>query len=163
VAVKGSDGLEYEKLVGPNFEDFVKSSKRKGRHPNNDTQDGITESLRLLLSDDSSNLNTEVVLALFVKLNNQIKSLKREIEILQVELQPNQKKEDIMDIQGAMGFLGLKKSTIYSKVNRKELPYMKIGKRLYFSRNELEGYLKDARFVSDQEIEKKAQNYFKKD
>jgi excisionase family DNA binding protein len=60
--------------------------------------------------------------------------------------------EQLFTIQKASEFLSLSVPTIYSKVSRKEIPFMKKGKRLYFSRTELMDYLKCGRKKSQEEI-----------
>jgi len=52
--------------------------------------------------------------------------------------------------------LNLSIPTVYSKVSRNELPVMKRGKRLYFSKLELLEYLKGGRKKSVAEIEAEA-------
>lgn len=49
--------------------------------------------------------------------------------------------EDLMTIEGACKFLDLTRPTVYSKVSKGELPFMKRSKRLYFSKKELRKYL----------------------
>jgi len=61
--------------------------------------------------------------------------------------------------QEAGEFLSLTAATIYSKISRGELPVMKRGKRLYFSRDELLEYLKDVRNKTNAEIERDANTY----
>jgi excisionase family DNA binding protein len=80
--------------------------------------------------------------------------------------------EQLFTIQKASEFLCLSVPTIYAKVSRNEIPYMKRGKRLYFSRTELMEYLKGGRKKSQEEIieevdsflanRKKANRKFKK-
>jgi excisionase family DNA binding protein len=60
--------------------------------------------------------------------------------------------EQLFNVQKASEFLNLSVPTIYGKVSRNEIPYMKRGKRLYFSRTELMDYLKDGRKKSQEEI-----------
>jgi len=67
--------------------------------------------------------------------------------------------EQLLTIQEAAEFLSLTVPTIYSKVSKGELPVMKRGKRLYFSRTELLEYLKDGRKKSNAEIEAEAKAY----
>jgi len=67
--------------------------------------------------------------------------------------------EKLLTIQQAAEFLNLKVPTIYSKVSKGELPYMKRSKRLYFSHIELLEYLKDGRKKSNAEIEQEAKAY----
>ena len=53
--------------------------------------------------------------------------------------------ERLLTIQEAAEFLSLSVPTLYSKVSKGELPVMKRGKRLYFSRTELMEYIKQGR------------------
>ena len=67
--------------------------------------------------------------------------------------------EQLLTIQEAAEFLSLTVPTMYSKVSKGELPVMKRGKRLYFSRAELLEYLKAGRKKSNAEIEQEAKAY----
>lgn len=67
--------------------------------------------------------------------------------------------EKPLSISEVAEFLNLSNSTIYGKVSRGELPYMKRGKRLYFSQAELENYLKDGRKLTLYEIASEANQY----
>ena len=67
--------------------------------------------------------------------------------------------EQLLTIQEAAEFLSLAVPTIYSKVSKGELPVMKRGKRLYFSRTELMEYVKAGRKKSNAEIEQEAEAY----
>lgn len=70
--------------------------------------------------------------------------------------------EQLLTIQEAAKFLSLTVPTMYSKVSKGELPVMKRGKRLYFSRTELLEYLKAGRRKTNAEIEQEAKNYLLK-
>lgn len=67
--------------------------------------------------------------------------------------------EQLLTVQEAAEFLSLTVPTMYSKVSKGELPVMKRGKRLYFSRTELLEYLKDGRKKSNAEIDQEAKAY----
>ena len=67
--------------------------------------------------------------------------------------------EQLLTIQQAAEFLSLSVPTLYSKVSKGELPVMKQGKRLYFSRTELMEYIKEGRKKSNAEIEAEAEAY----
>lgn len=77
------------------------------------------------------------------------------------DLPPVETPDQLFTIQEASEFLNLSVPTLYSKVSRNELPYMKRSKRLYFSRLELLEYLKEGRRKSNAEIEAEAENYLK--
>lgn len=89
---------------------------------------------------------------------------KRWIKEAQAEMQPTKveptnQPEQLLTIQEAAEFLRLTVPTMYSKVSKGELPVMKRGKRLYFSRTELLDYLKAGRKKTNTEIEKEAKAY----
>ena len=67
--------------------------------------------------------------------------------------------EQLLTIQEAAEFLSLSVPTLYSKVSKREIPVMKRGKRLYFSRTELLDYLKEGRRKTNAEIEQEAEAY----
>ncbi len=66
---------------------------------------------------------------------------------------------ELLTVQDAANFLSLSVPTIYSKVSKRELPHMKRGKRLYFSRTELLEYIKEGRKKSNAEIAQEANSY----
>ena len=68
--------------------------------------------------------------------------------------------KDLLTVSEAAEFLDLTKPTIYSKVNRGELPYMKKSKRVYFSKKELLAFLKEDKRKSKKELDEEATNYF---
>ncbi len=77
--------------------------------------------------------------------------------------QPDTKQpEQFLTIQEAAEFLRLTVPTVYIKVHKGELPVMKRGKRLYFSKTELMDYLKAGRKKSNAEIEQEANAYLSK-
>ena len=67
--------------------------------------------------------------------------------------------EQLLTIQEAAEFLTLSVATMYSKVSKNEIPFMKQRKRLYFSRTELLEYVKQGRSKSNAEIEQEAEMY----
>lgn len=75
------------------------------------------------------------------------------------ELTQSDLPEQLLTIDQASIFLSLSKATLYSKVSRGELPFMKRSKRLYFSRIELMNYLKAGRKKSNAEIQAEAEAY----
>lgn len=86
-----------------------------------------------------------------------IKEAQTEIQSIQIE--PTDQTEKLLTIQEAAEFLSLTVPTMYSKVSKNELPFMKRSKRLYFSSIELMEYLKKGRSKSNAEIEQEAETY----
>ena len=80
----------------------------------------------------------QAVSALHDKLEN--------IERILLEGQPGLKDDtELLSIQQASALINLSVATIYSKVSRREIPYCKKGKRLYFSGQELTDWIKSGR------------------
>ncbi|MDF1676836.1 MAG: helix-turn-helix domain-containing protein [Vicingaceae bacterium] len=73
----------------------------------------------------------------------------------------NEESGDLLTIKEASDFLHLSKATLYSKVSKGELPYMKRSKRLYFSKTELTEYLKKGRIKTNDEVKDDAHNNLK--
>jgi len=69
--------------------------------------------------------------------------------------------DEFLTIQEAAEFLSLAVPTIYSKVSKGELPFMKRSKRLYFSKSELSEYIKDGRGKTNAEIVSGVKTYLK--
>lgn len=70
--------------------------------------------------------------------------------------------EILMTIQAAAEFLNLTVPTIYSLTSRHLIPFMKRGKKLYFSRKELTEYVKSGRNKTVNEVEACAEVQLKK-
>lgn len=67
--------------------------------------------------------------------------------------------EQVFTIQQAAEFLNLTVPTMYSKSSKGELPVMKRGKRLYFSKQELTKYLQAGRKKSYADVAAEADAY----
>ena len=92
------------------------------------------------------------------RLTNEVSELKSFLMQKQGE-PPTEQAEKLLTIKEASKFLKLSVPTIYSKVSKNELPYMKRSKRLYFSSIELMKYIKEGRKKSNSEIEADADTY----
>lgn len=75
------------------------------------------------------------------------------------KVEPIEQPEKLYTVQEAAEFLNLSVPTIYSKVSRNELPFMKRSKRLYFSNIELLKYLKEGRRRTQAELKAEAEAY----
>ncbi|MCT4664945.1 MAG: helix-turn-helix domain-containing protein [Flavobacteriales bacterium] len=82
--------------------------------------------------------------------------------LVEIEGQNNIPEPELfLTIKETAKFLNLKVPTIYSKVSRGELPVMKRGKSLYFSKAELIEYLKEGRKMSNSDLDKQVENYLR--
>lgn len=90
-------------------------------------------------------------------LTNEVKELKQ--LFISKEQHSKEQPDQFLTIQQAAAFLNLSVPTIYSKVSKRELPVMKQGKRLYFSRTELTEYLKNGKKKTFAEVEAEAELY----
>jgi excisionase family DNA binding protein len=91
-------------------------------------------------------------------LTKEVSELKR-LLIKRQEQRPTEQPEKLYTVQEAAEFLNLSVPTIYSKVSRNELPFMKRSKRLYFSNIELLKYLKEGRRRTQAELKAEAEAY----
>jgi excisionase family DNA binding protein len=74
-------------------------------------------------------------------------------------VQPQEPVDQFLTVKETAMFLHLSVPTIYSKAARRELPFMKRSKRLYFAKSDLEDYLKDGRVKTVREIEEEADQF----
>lgn len=94
----------------------------------------------------------EVIEARLSSIENLILNLKHQ----PAKVETTEQSEQLLTIQEAAEFLSLTVPTMYCKVSKGELSYMKRSKRLYFSRIELMKYIKEGRKKSNAEIEQEA-------
>jgi excisionase family DNA binding protein len=74
--------------------------------------------------------------------------------------QPEQAAEnDLLSVPQAAKLLNLTVSTIYAKVHKKEIPYMKYGKKVRFSRKALLQCVTNGSVMSNEQIEQAAVAY----
>lgn len=100
----------------------------------------------------------------FDQLPAEIRKLGQEIsEVKQLLIEkskpPIENHNRFLTIQEAALFLSLSVATLYTKVSRNQLPFMKRGKRLYFSESELIEYLKSGRRKPKEEIEQEVDSH----
>ncbi len=88
-----------------------------------------------------------------------IEKLIGNLNSLSQNVEPDNTKERLLNVQEAAKLLDLKVPTVYSKVSRGELPYMKKGSKLYFSNIQLVDFIKSGSHKTDKELESEAENY----
>lgn len=86
----------------------------------------------------------------------------RKLRLVEVSNKEPEPTEQFLTVEQAASLLNLTVPTIYSKVSKGELPNMKRGKRLYFSKKELLEYLKKGKRKTHEEIALEAEKYFNK-
>lgn len=67
--------------------------------------------------------------------------------------------ERFLGIEGAAEFLHLAVPTVYDKVQKREIPFYKQSKRLYFLERDLQAYLESGRRRTNAEISAEADTY----
>jgi excisionase family DNA binding protein len=67
--------------------------------------------------------------------------------------------EALLTIEQAAELLHLTKPTLYSKVSKGEIPFMKGSKRLYFSREELINYIKEGKSMTHNEVKNNVSDF----
>lgn len=62
----------------------------------------------------------------------------------------------VLDINDTVLFTGYCKDHLYKLVSDRQIPHYKRGNKLYFDKNELEGWMKENRVKTDEEIDREA-------
>jgi excisionase family DNA binding protein len=76
-----------------------------------------------------------------------------------VSVTPSVPKQEILTAEEAASFLNLAKQTLYGMTSRKEIPFIKKSRKIYFSRAELEKWLLEGRQKTQNEIALDAKGY----
>lgn len=106
----------------------------------------------------------------FEQLPSAVADLSRKVDFLTALLTSSQKnavsvsteEADIVNIRKAAEIVDLAIPTIYGMVGRNEIPFMKRAKKLYFSRRELEGWIREGRKKTTAECAKEVRNDLKR-
>jgi len=89
-------------------------------------------------------------------------SVRKALDESQSKKRDNQPDADeLLTVQACAKFLNLSVPTIYGKISRNELPFMKKSKRVYFLKTDLIKFLKTGRVQTVSEIEAEASQYLK--
>lgn len=75
---------------------------------------------------------------------------------------PQEAKEEYLNIDEASSFLSVAKATLYVKVSKREVPSIRRGKRLYFSKLDLIEYLNGGKRKTNEELKQIADEYTNK-
>jgi excisionase family DNA binding protein len=81
---------------------------------------------------------------------NEVQELKA---IIASQSKPTNTAPDILSIEDAGKLLGLAKQTMYILVSKGTIPHMKKGKKLYFSRAEIEQYIRSGKRLTSGEAD----------
>jgi excisionase family DNA binding protein len=84
-----------------------------------------------------------------------------ELQKFFADKQEKTQSDELGGIDLAMKLTGLAKSTIYCLCSSREIPHSKRGKLLYFSRNELNEWLKSGKRKTQAEISVEAETFGK--
>jgi len=75
---------------------------------------------------------------------------------------PTNDQDEFLTIPQAAKLLHLSVPTMYGKTHRNELPFMKRGKRVLFSKKQLIEYMEQGRKLTNEELKEKAHEFLKK-
>ena len=95
---------------------------------------------------------------LIKELKEEVLGLKSIIEECRI---PNEEKKELLNIDEVSELLSLSKSTIYTKVSRRELPFIKQSKRLYFEKSEILSCLHSSRKPTLGELNEDVHSYLR--
>ena len=88
----------------------------------------------------------------------EVKQIKATLAKLSI-IPPIPQRDEFIGVPEASEFLGVSVPTIYRKVREREIPSMKRGGKLYFSKDDLTVYLKEGRKKSNREVSQAADEY----
>jgi len=80
------------------------------------------------------------------------RSLRKVLEDDSLKINTEGSSDSILSVQEAADFLNLAQQTLYGFTSKRLIPFMKRGKRLYFSRTELEKWLAEGKRKTVAEI-----------
>lgn len=107
----------------------------------------MIQNLEFMLEKLLNRIINKAIEKAFLKYSNQI----------QPKIQTTQ--DAILNIKEASQFLNLAIPTVYGLTSRKEIPYFKRGKKLYFKESDLVKWIESGRHKTKAEIETDAELY----
>ena len=140
--------------------EIIRRNRRKkadGRNPASVEEKRFEETY-----DSETSYEFMILLKLMKRIDKRLDYIESQIKIDSSKKMSNDKEDiddKILNLVEVSELLGLAKSTIYSKVSRRELPHMKRGKLLYFSEKEMNDYIKGGKILSNDEIDEISKNY----
>lgn len=82
------------------------------------------------------------------------------------EVKPKQEEQEsgdkLMNVVALAEYLSLSPTTIYSMTHRRDVPFYKKGKRLYFRQSDIDNWINEGRSKTNDEIEKEAMDYIRR-
>ena len=81
-------------------------------------------------------------------------------KLIEIEKMLQLNTDTVMDLESAAAYLKMKKSFIYSLTSKFEIPHFKVGKRLYFSKNNLREWLEAKRVKTLKELENERDPFY---
>ena len=67
--------------------------------------------------------------------------------------------EDFMTIKQVSIFIGLAKPTVYGLVHKRQIPYFKASKRLYFKKSDIVKWITSSKLTTKEELNQLADGY----
>ena len=85
-------------------------------------------------------------------------------ELLKMAKAPTLKEatEEIMTVEQLSDYLTIARQTIYEKCSKKEIPYFKAGKRLYFKKSVINDWINSGRRYTTDELMQQAEEWTRK-
>lgn len=112
------------------------------------------------MENQKEGLTLETLPKAFTHLTNEVSEIKR--LLLEKSNEQPTETDELLTVQDTAKFLSLSVPTVYTLISRRDVPFMKRSKRVYFSKLELINYLKLGRKKTMAETASEAENYLKK-
>lgn len=91
-----------------------------------------------------------------------IENLILEVKNQTKQSDPANEQDEFLTIPQAAKLLHLSVPTMYGKTHRNQIPFMKRGKRVLFSKKQLIEYIEQGRKLTNDELKSQAHEYLKK-
>ena len=75
---------------------------------------------------------------------------------------PQKDTDEIMTVEQLSDYLTIARQTIYEKCTKKEIPYFKAGKRLYFKKSVINDWINSGRRYTTDELMQQAEEWTRK-
>lgn len=98
----------------------------------------------------------------FEEIDKRLESIEtslRSINQILTEIPSQTDEDELLSVQEAAEFLKLSVPTIYGKISKRQLPYLKKTRRVYFSKKDLYAYLREGRGRTAEELQAAAARY----
>ena len=91
-----------------------------------------------------------------------LNAIDKRLHSIETKLNTLESSNNLMDTKQVSEYLKLAVPTIYDKVHKREIPHLKTGNKLYFDKNEIDGWLLNGKVLTKDKLNLLADEYLQK-